>query len=101
MASAIANRREAPNGDTTMMTRSELNAALCAVLTTLLETPGHTCPNSVVYMALGMSITSWELVSSAMAKGELATITMETITLTPKGIEMANAANAFLKAVKK
>ena len=71
------------------MTRSEINVALSAILTTALETEPTAFPESTAYLALGSDMTKWELVKSFLLAAELATIEENKIVLTNKGRDIA------------
>lgn len=82
------------------MTKQELNAALCAVLTTALETEPTPFPQSMAYLALGADMSKWEAVRGVLAMGQLATLDYDTITLTSKGRELARKIEAHMQAVR-
>lgn len=71
------------------MTKNEMNTYLAAVLTTLLEMPGHWSPCTPVYMALGCDMAAFMQVKHVLQIGKLAECTPETITLTGNGVAKA------------
>jgi hypothetical protein len=82
------------------MTRNELNSALCAVLTTALETEPRPFPQSMAYLALGSDMGKWEMVRNVLTVGGLATMEGDTINLTAKGRDMARKVEAHIQALK-
>ena len=76
------------------MTKNELNAKLCAVITTLDEVPY--APESTLYIGLGMDVSAWETVKMVLEAGKLATIENHTVTITSAGHAMADKINAFM-----
>lgn len=80
------------------MTRNELNAKLCAVITTLDEVPY--APESTLYLGMGCDMATWETVRSVLVAGNLATIENNAVTITPAGHAMAAKINAFTGGVK-
>lgn len=75
------------------MTKNELNAKLCAVLTTLAETPQ--IPESTLYLAMGCDMEVWNTVKAVLVKGNLATFHGFQAYLTDAGYAMAKKVNAF------
>ncbi len=77
-----------------MMTRTQLNVALCAILATLAETT--TAPEGHVYAALmghGYTLEDFQAVMNIAAAGKLITrSSSHEITLTPFGRAMADRA---------
>jgi hypothetical protein len=76
------------------MTRNELNALLCATITTLDEVPF--APESTLYLGMGADMATWETVKSVLIAGNLATIdASHAVTITEAGRAMAAKINAF------
>lgn len=63
------------------------------------EAFGSMMPASTLYMALGMDIHGYEIVSEMMRGVGLVTLTAETITLTEKGLELGRKINESRKDV--
>lgn len=81
------------------MDRNKINAYLCAILTTLLETEAKhpmPAPQTPFYLALGLDLGLWELLRNLLQDGGLVACTTETIQLTPKGRDVARDANALV-----
>lgn len=71
-------------------------ADIAAVLSTLLEAPGHTGIASYIYMGLDSDYERYQIAASVMAQAGLADVTAETITLTPLGVSKAHEVNALI-----
>lgn len=82
------------------MTKQELNALLCAVLTTALETEPAPFPQSMAYLAMGADMGKWEMVHNVLSMGGLATLDNDTVTLTAKGRDMARRIEAHVQEIK-
>ena len=76
------------------MTRSELNTALAAILTTALETEPDGFPESMAYIALGSDMGKWTMVKTILVDNRLATFDGYHIQLTERGRELARKCNA-------
>ena len=77
----------------TKMTHNEINQYLCAILTTLMETPQ--IPESTLYVAMGCDMDKWNTVKAILVKGNLATFHGFHAYLTDAGYAMAKKVNAF------
>jgi len=73
------------------MTKNELNAKLCAVLTTLAEVPS--APETIIYMATCEDLGEWETVKQVLTLGNLATVTNHEVRITEAGRAMADKIN--------
>ena len=83
------------------MTRNELNALLCTVLTTLAETPDGSAIESTLYTGIGGDIHKWTSVKTILLAGKLATCTGHIVRLTDAGRAMADKVNAFAASKNK
>lgn len=81
------------------MTRDQLNAYLCAILTTALETEPAPFPESTGYLATGMNMTAWCKIKAIMEGAGLVTMTGNAIRLTDAGRKLAREIEAARKAV--
>ena len=79
------------------MDSKQLFIWIATVLTTALEC--QPCPCSSVYTALGMDFGKWETLSGIMTRSGLITIHGHSISLTPKGRELAEKINEARAAV--
>lgn len=87
------------------MTEQEAKTLIAAVTSTLVEIDpdgtGTPVPASQVYLALGMDMSKYEMLSRILRGAGLAVITAETIALTMKGRELGKACNAILADAKR
>ena len=79
------------------MSRNDVNAALCAILTTLREV-GEPAPESSIYMALGMDIDKYHALRTIMLNCKLVSLSSHALSLTPEGVAMADKINAHVAA---
>lgn len=82
------------------MNRDTLNVLLCSIITTLDETKEGWAPRSYVMLGCNLDLDSYQFVESVMVKGGLVETTSETITITPKGREIAKKVNDHIKAAR-
>lgn len=75
-----------------MMDKNTANVALATILTTAADI-GEPAPETPFYLALqeklGIDIHDWQLLTTLLVRGGLATISNHLVTLTPKGLTMA------------
>lgn len=77
------------------MTRNTANALAASILSALLDMPAHTGPTGPMYAA-GLNtftLAEFELVIDMLQLGQLVTKAGHTLTLTPKGVAMAERVN--------
>ncbi len=78
------------------MNRNDLLARIAALVSALNEEPGGMAPASSLYLALGMDMQSYSLVSDLASQAGLVKKTSQTLTITPKGREMARKVGALM-----
>jgi len=76
------------------MTKDQLNSYLAAILTTALETEPNSFPESMAYLALGMSMAKWSVIREVLTSASLVTISNNSISLTAEGRELAHKCQA-------
>lgn len=84
-----------------MTNAQQLTAYLAAILTALAEIKDHSAPASTMYMFVNHSLDTWNTLRAVMEKNGLITYKNHLVTLTPKGLAMADQINAALAAKKK
>lgn len=79
------------------MTKQQVNIILAAILSTLKETKSS--PESMLYIGTcGMDMTKWELIRDILLLGKLVTIENNLVTITARGMEIAEKIDAMMKA---
>lgn len=78
------------------MNKNDLLARIAALVSTLNEEPGGMAPASLLYLALGMDMRSYSVVSDLAAQAGLVEKTSQTLTITPKGRELARKMDALM-----
>ena len=81
-----------------MMTKTEVNQYLCAVLTTLGEVPF--APESSIYLALGCDREKFAAIKALLIGSGLATSSGASMSITPAGHAMAAKINEVMKVTK-
>lgn len=80
-----------------LMDRNQLAVFVAAILSTLAEFPDG-CPESTLYLAVGMDWSAFENVSSILTQNDLIAIQGHWVKPTAKGLALAQEIEAALKA---
>jgi predicted transcriptional regulator len=68
------------------------------IVTTLLDCPEHTSPRTPIYLAMNGNIDNFNEMETLLIRSNNIITTPDTMTLTAKGVELANKINkAFAK----
>ena len=82
------------------MDKKQFVASLCAILGTLADCP-EGCPESTLYIAVGMDMSVWSPIRNALVTDGFITVARNHwVTPTPKGIDAGKRLNAALDAAK-
>lgn len=79
---------------------SPLGQAVGAILATLAETP-EGCPESTLYMGVGMDLDLWNTAKAVMIRTGAITESGHWVKATEKGARIGNEINAALNAAKR
>jgi hypothetical protein len=80
------------------MTRKDLTIYTAAILTTLDEEPSGGCPESHLYIALGMDLQKWHAVRDFLQSFDWITIRVNWVEITAEGRDIAAKVTAAQSA---
>jgi len=76
---------------------NEVKTHMVGLLCCSLKTPDYCVPSVILYLACDCDAKVYNLVTALLSCAELAVVTENTITLTPRGVELATELDAVRK----